>query len=87
MPSWYARSRTNGVISAGNASTHHSVPNTGEIAMATAAVSRPPPAATTTEIPASWRGVARLRASSTALATHTEPNGTWQMPTLSDASA
>jgi hypothetical protein len=74
-------------MTAGNASTHHLSPSAGEIAMATAAVSSPPAVATTTETPASWRGVARLRASSTALATQTDPNGTWQMPTLSDASA
>jgi hypothetical protein len=72
---------------AGNASTHQLSPSAGEIAMATTAVSTPPPAATTTETPASWRGVARLRASSTVLATHTELNGSWQKLTLSEASA
>jgi hypothetical protein len=50
-------------------------------------VSVPPPAATTTETPNTSRGVARLRASSTALATQTEPNGTWQIPTLREARA
>jgi hypothetical protein len=35
----------------------------------------------------SSRGVARLRANSTALATQTKLNATWQRPTLSDARA
>ena len=50
-------------------------------------VSTPPTIATTIDTPNTSRGVARLRDSSTALAIHTEPNGTWQRPTLSDASA
>ena len=74
-------------MSDGSAMTHHLSPNTGEIARATAHVTRPPPAATTTETPKSSRGVARLRASSTVFATQTDPNGTWQMPTLSEARA
>lgn len=43
--------------------------------------------ATTIDTPKSSRGVARLRANSTALATQTKLNATWQRPTLSDARA
>jgi len=75
------------VISEGSARTHQRSPSSGEIASATRQVMPPPAAATTTDTPKISRGVARLRASSTALAIHTEPNGTWQIPTLSDARA
>ena len=75
------------MISDGSASTHHRSPSSGVIASATRQVTPPPAAATTIETPKTSRGVARLRASSTAFAIQTDPNGTWQMPTLSDARA
>ena len=71
----------------GRASTHQRSPSSGEIAHATADVRTPATSATTIDTPESSRAVARRRASSTALATQTEPNGTWHSPMLSDASA
>ena len=76
-----------GVISDGSASTHQRSPSSGEIASATRQVTAPPAAATTIETPKTSRGVARLRARSTAFAIQTHPTGTCQMPTLSDARA
>ena len=75
------------MTSDGSASTHQRSPSSGEIAKATRHVTVPPPAATTIDTPKSSRGVARLRANSTALATQTELNGTWQRPMLRDARA